>query len=479
MRRRTVLQGLLASAAAATRIPPAHGKARSGSASRRTDVVVIGAGLSGLYCARLLEQQGVRVTVLEGRPDRVGGRVYTLHDLPGRPEAGGEIFGPQYGRCLDVLRELDVPQKAPNPRTQVRAGDLLLRIRDQNIRIEAWPAHPLNPHPEDLRRLTPPQLFFAHLAGLAPFKSLDDWTRPELSQWDVSFAQWMASQGFNDETIRLQQVNTAYGNTLYDVSAMHVFHFYVWSRMNATGPGRTQCVGGNDRLPKGMHDGLKGSVHLGARIVALEDRGDHVVAFAEDGKVTEATLAVCTLPATILRHLRVDPPLAGLQREAVQSLPYYATFQAHYAFRRRFWEDDGLPPSLWTDGALDRVNLLRDESGEPACLLVYVNGLQAQRLDKLSPAEADRFIRAELGRIRPSTRGQLRLLRLHSNQNDPYISGSYAFWSPGMPLRFPAALAAQHGRIHFAGEHTARIARGMEGAMESGERAALEVLARL
>ncbi len=48
-----------------------------------------------------------------------------------------------------------------------------------------------------------------------------------------------------------------------------------------------------------------------------------------------------------------------------------------------------------------------------------------------------------------------------------------------MPLRFPAALAAPHGRIHFAGEHTARIARGMEGAMESGERAALEAIAAL
>ncbi len=405
MRRRTVLKGLLASGAAAVGSSALPAKARAGSRSPRTDVLVIGAGLSGLYCARLLEQQGVRVTVLEGRPDRVGGRVYTLHDLPGRPEAGGEIFGPQYGRCLDVLRELGVPQTAPNPRTQVRDSDLMPRIRDQDIRIEAWPTHPLNPHPQALRHLTPAQLFFSHLARLAPFQSLDDWTRPELSQWDVSFTQWMAGLGFNDETIRLQQVNTAYGNTLYDVSAMHVFHFYVWSRLNATGPGRTQCVGGNDRLPKGLHAALKGAVHLGARIVALEDREDHVRAISGDGKVTEASRVVCTLPATLVRHLRIDPPLAGLQREAVQSLPYYATFQAHYAFRRRFWEDDGLPPSLWTDGALDRVNLLRDASGEPACVLVYVNGLQAQRLDRLSPPDADRFIRAELARIRPSTRG--------------------------------------------------------------------------
>ena len=79
---------------------------------RSLGIAIVGAGLSGLYCARLLEREGVRVTLLEGR-DRTGGRVYTLHDLPGRPEAGGEVFGPRYARCLDLLRELGVEQRDP------------------------------------------------------------------------------------------------------------------------------------------------------------------------------------------------------------------------------------------------------------------------------------------------------------------------------------------------------------------------------
>jgi monoamine oxidase len=37
-------------------------------------------------------------------------------------------------------------------------------------------------------------------------------------------------------------------------------------------------------------------------------------------------------------------------------------------------------------------------------------------------------------------------------------------------------MAALYGRIHFCGEHTVQANRGMEGAMESAERAALEVL---
>jgi monoamine oxidase len=52
------------------------------------NLIVIGAGLSGLESARTLEENGLRVTVLEGRR-RIGGRLYTLLDLPGQPEVGG------------------------------------------------------------------------------------------------------------------------------------------------------------------------------------------------------------------------------------------------------------------------------------------------------------------------------------------------------------------------------------------------------
>jgi len=48
--------------------------------------------------------------------------------------------------------------------------------------------------------------------------------------------------------------------------------------------------------------------------------------------------------------------------------------------------------------------------------------------------------------------------------------------TPGQIARFGNVVAEAHGRIHFAGDHTAATMMGMEGAMESGERAAVEVL---
>ncbi len=449
------------------------------AAKRRTPTVaIVGAGLSGLYCARLLEAEGVKVTLLEGR-DRTGGRVYTLYDLPGRPEAGGEVFGPRYARCLDVLRVLGVAQRAPRPRTQADDAELAMNLRGETLRLEAWPTHRLNPHPAALKALTPWRLFYDYLPTKLRFDELGDWMDPRHAALDVSFAATLRALGFSDDAIRLQQANSAYGNTLHEVSTLHLMHYFTWARLNATGAGRTQCAGGNQQLPDGMRAALRSDLHLNTVVTGVEDRGDRVRLRTQDGRRFEADRVVVTIPFSLARYLDFDPPLRGVQWEAVETLPYYATYQVHYEFKSRFWELDGLPPSLWTDGAIGRVNLLRDDTGAPACLLVYVNGTQAQYLDRLTPAAADAFVQSELARLRPSTRGQLRALRIHSNQNDPFFAGSYAYWQPGMPLRFPGAMALPHGRVHFAGEHTATLHRGMEGAMESGERAALEILGTL
>ena len=447
-------------------------------APKPPEVLIVGAGLSGLYCALLLEQEGVKVTILEGR-QRTGGRVYTLHDLPGRPEAGGEVFGPRYARCLDMLSTLDVAQRAPNPRSQASDADLAMNVRGRTIRLADWPAHPLNPHPPALKHLTPWALFFRHLPTQMNFENLGDWMDPRHAALDVPYAQRLRALGFDDETIRLQQANSAYGNTLHEVSTLHLMHYFTWAKLNATGAGRTQCAGGNQQLPDGMRTRMRGEIVLGAVVGSVEDRGDRVQLRTRDGRRWDAARAVVTVPFSLARFLDFEPPLRGVQWEAVETLPYYATFQIHYEFRSRFWEADGLPPSLWTDSAIGRVNLLRDDAGAPACILVYVNGVQAQFLDRMAPAQADAFVQAELARLRPSSRGQLRALRIHSNQNDPFSGGSYAYWNTGMPMRFPAQMSAPHGRVHFAGEHTATLHRGMEGAMESGERAALEVLASL
>ena len=88
---------------------------RRGTTYTDTDVLVIGAGLSGLHAALLLEENGARVQVIEAR-DRIGGRVHSLYGLPGNPEAGGNGFGGAYGRVLDRVRQFQLPLLDYTPR---------------------------------------------------------------------------------------------------------------------------------------------------------------------------------------------------------------------------------------------------------------------------------------------------------------------------------------------------------------------------
>ncbi|HEY7160787.1 MAG TPA: FAD-dependent oxidoreductase, partial [Acidobacteriota bacterium] len=66
------------------------------------DVLIIGAGASGLSAAKELSESGRKVIVLEAR-NRVGGRIHTLHDEGVPIELGAEFI---HGRAPEVLAVL-------------------------------------------------------------------------------------------------------------------------------------------------------------------------------------------------------------------------------------------------------------------------------------------------------------------------------------------------------------------------------------
>lgn len=106
---------------------------RASAVQRSPSVVIVGAGLSGLYAALLLEQAGFQITVLEGR-DRVGGRVQTLDDLPGKPEAGGQVLSDRYSRLLRLADRYSVPLEPQPP----RSSEVLFHINGQSVLPEQW-----------------------------------------------------------------------------------------------------------------------------------------------------------------------------------------------------------------------------------------------------------------------------------------------------------------------------------------------------
>lgn len=455
---------------------------RAARAATKPDVIVVGAGLSGLYAAQLLEAEGARVLVLEGR-DRVGGRLLTLDDVPGRPEAGGNGIGAGYARVIDAAKQSGVGLIPVRQRTETTQGKSLINLQGANILPKDWPTSPLNPFPAALKSKLPWEYQWPFYAKANPLKADDSWLDPRFAAHDISIHEFMRRQGQSEETIELAcGVGMLYGTNPYDYSVLALFHSLVWgAKQLEFGREAFAIAGGNQRLPEAMAKRLKAPVVTGKTLVGVTTTKSGAEVRCSDGSRYGAKAVVITTPFTALRSVRFDPVLTGLQQEAVSLLGYSTAFQVHFAVEKPYWTLDGLPADMWTDGPAGRLAALRygDDPQAVTSVLAFVNGAQGERLDRMDQPAAAAEILAFLHRVRPATKGALRPLKAVSWQRDPFAGGIYSAFKPGQVTRYADVMAKPHGWVHFAGEHTATLNRGMEGAMESGERAAIEVLGRL
>ena len=118
------------------------------------DVIVLGAGLSGLETALTLEENGLRVLVLEGRR-RIGGRLYTLFDVPGNPEVGGNSIANAYGRCIAAGSKYGVEIVNLAPKLLANRAGQELFIDGRRVPLAEWPTHPRNPFQGEMKKLPP------------------------------------------------------------------------------------------------------------------------------------------------------------------------------------------------------------------------------------------------------------------------------------------------------------------------------------
>lgn len=444
------------------------------------DVIVIGAGLSGLNAALLLEEQGQKVIVLEGRM-RAGGRLYTLDDVPGAPEAGGSGIGGGYARLIDRANGLGVKLVPQRSRTEASGETTCIHLRGQTIKAPEWEGHALNPYAGEGRKRLPWMQSFAALGPHNPLPDVADWRSPEQARHDVSVADFLTGKGWTPEQLRMAfATNPSYGTSAYDVSALMWWHIgkNAVAMAGQSSGGAMAIAGGNQRLPDAMARAVKSGVRYGKAVVGIRANARGVEAVTADGSRYAAKRLICSLPASALRLLKLDPAPPLAQARGIATLPYNKVVQAHFVPMRKFWEDDGLPASMWTDTLAGRFMALRygaDASDVTTCL-AFVNGYAADTLDRLSPDDAVAAILADLALARPATKGALRHVKTYSWQRDRFAGGAYACWAPGQIAAFANEIGKTTGMVHFCGEHTAATARGMEGAMESGERAALDIL---
>jgi len=442
------------------------GSAPSGS------VVIVGAGLSGIATALLLEERGIAVTAVEAR-DRVGGRVFTLDDVPGKPDAVGPVLGASYERLLKIAKALGVPIV---PMKNFETSELEY-VNGQNVIAADWAASAANKLQVGERQILPGLLVGYYTGKNLTLEDGQAWTSPTHADLDIPLDEFLRRQGASPEAMRLMNV-APNANNLATTSAL-------WSlrdaqrRRDTKVRGMMESPGGNSRIPEKLATMVKGPIHKGSPVTKISSGQQGVEVLCANGASYKADYCVVTVPFSVLRGITVDPPFQGPQKEAVEALPYTAITQYFIVAKKPYWDEDRLPPLMWTDTPIERIFPQRDADGRLMSLTCWIDGASAITLDAMPEADQIAFVKNELARIRPSTKDNIEVARIVSWARDPYAKGAYVNYLPGQVTRLKPVMAKPWQRLHFAGEHTAVYSPGMESAMESAERVTDELIARM
>lgn len=443
-------------------------------ARRRHDaqVIVIGAGLAGLETALRLEALGLDVLVLEAS-DRIGGRLHTWTDLPGRPNAGGVQIGASYARLRARAQALGVPldpEPAAPRGNRIAVGDTLIDPRE-------WAISPLNPFPDAHKSVTPGPALFLVGGPANPLSDFDDWRGLKGVAADQSADAFLAARGFSPAARALIDVGLN-ANRIDTYSMVNVWRsMTLFSADRAMGGGSSVVRGGSQALPEAMARALKRPVTMGSPVrgIAVDARGA-TVRLAR--RTLRAQAVVAATPFPVLAGMAIDAPLSSETRAAIAGLPYTQILQVLMAPETRFWERDGLPIDMWTDGPLERLFSVRDADGaDTGQIMVWLNGTGAERARR---ADLASLIAARLSALRPASEGKARIVRTQDwTTGNRLAGGAYMHWAPGQIARWAGKMGAPAGRLVFAGEHLGLVHTGMESAMESAEAAAGAVRALL
>jgi monoamine oxidase len=331
----------------------------------------------------------------------------------------------------------------------------------------------------DEKALLPFALLSHYIMKDDPLTDLLDWRKPDFRFIDrQSLRHYAAAKGASPEALRLMDV-AAPAWDLDEANALDFLrknHYYFWEAKN--GP-YSVVKGGTSALTDAMAASLKRPVLLNKIVTRITAKANSVTVACADGSRYTARACINTIPPTVLKDIPIDGDVPPDQREAWRRQRSDQSVQICFDVAAPFWEKDGLPPTMWTDGAFEFFAHTPSRVTPDGVLRAFVNGKAIAPLNKMSDRELGKRAVSELVRLRPAANGVVRPGRIHNWSTYPFSKGHVAYFQPGDIERYADLVGQPIGAMYFAGEHNCRVSAGIEGACEAAEYAVIAILESL
>lgn len=442
---------------------------------RRTEVLVIGAGVAGLACARALTRGGLDDVMLLELEDQAGGNSRGHHMAGMACPLGAHYLplpGPQAPEVSELLFDLGLARHELG-RTVYDERHLCHSPQERLFYEGQW-HEGLLPPARDAAARSQYRRFAAlvdeagRTLGFAMPTQRAPW-RPAHAQLDAqSFAAWLDAQGIHDPPLRWYLdycCRDDYGANSTEVSAWAGLHYFA-SRHGFHPPGdetsEREAVltwpEGNAWLSAQLAAPLGSHLQTGRSVLRI-DAGRHEVlvwAWNEATQAPERWAArqlVLATPLFIAQRLLATPPAA--LRTAAAQLQYAPWLVANLQLKGSLLDRLGAPPA-WDNvsygspalGYVDAMHQSLRPDGGPTVLTAYwalPRGQRGALLQESWLSWSTRVV-AELAQTHPDLPELLQRVDL--------MRWGHAMSIPVPGLRGSPALAAlrvpQPGRLHFA-----------------------------
>ncbi len=488
-RRRFVAGTIAAGATAVAGASPETVEARGRESRRRparADVIVVEAGLAGLSAARAIRRAGRSVIVLEAR-ERVGGRCFSRSLGAGASDVanmGATFVGPTQHQILGLMAELGIS------RFPVYATGKLLWYEDG----KGTPYTGIIPPSDDPQAVIQlGTVALPKIDSMAKTVPLDaPYDAPQAKAWDSITVDSWAEQNISStkgRAIFALAVEAVLSVEPRDISLLY-FLAYVHAAGGVTplianaGTGGAQdyrVTGGTQRIAIELAAKLGGSVRLGHPVREIDHSGSRVTVSAE-GLTVSGNRVVVAIPPHLAGRIFYSPALPGLREQLTQRMPIGSLIKTIAVYDRPFWRAHGLNGQANSDFGPVKVTFdASPASGTPGVLLGFIDGDDARVLSDRSARARARAAIGSLVRLFGSEAAHPRRYFDQVWQHEPYTGGCpVGVMPPGVMTEYSRALRAPVGPIHWAGTETATVWTGyMDGAVQSGKRAAAEALKAL